>query len=751
MIPQAHGINSLESLFEGRGNRLERMPEPARAQFTRLVESNPDDREYGDRLLVTQWMSAKTKRRPEEVLANYGAFSEAFFGKDVGPSKAYDRIVEDYRALREIEAAEVRAIKGTTTAYDVSQSLRSFASGMASFGHGGLGGALSQASSLLESQREAQFLAGDVEVHRLIQERSKLLLLNKGDGHGLPIEARERVDEINARLEAIKSGTRERLKTDSDLLGVAAQKARAGSEFFYTLSRENNEFYGVDDEFSQTLLGAVSYAAGSLPASMATVAVGSMLGGPVGAFVGMESAIFGEVESEHREYVEAAGGVYDPVAALGTNLASALPQASLEMLGPERLLAGAMKAGKAAKKGGKLADVAGELANAGDKPRWELAKDIIEKQVEGALEESFTEVAQGTINDVVALRTYDDSREVWRRVMEAGIGGFLGLVGGGVVGGAQAIDTRAQAKVLAERLVSVQPKQAGGPVRATAVNPETGEPEIYLTDTDGGLLTPLAYAQLRKHNSDEDLMRLGASPEQGQLLIAAANGDKQAQAAYNKAVREGVFLGLEGRIGSRWKLSLAGVSGREVLIEELGEDGKGTVGVPIRLDLSNQEDLRAFIQIQQARGIAHTDAAIKAAKERKRAREEEQHREEQLKAVDDMLGFLEARTVTRPAEQTGKTQTLADQVERGQISQKHAENAVRIAIELGNLPAGSTPASATVLGQSVAVKSGPLAVYEFINRLHEGADPLTVLEESAETYIKLSLARGETRWRLVLY
>jgi|GEM_PF-1961943 len=137
------------------------------------------------------------------------------------------------------------------------------------------------------------------------------------------------------------------------------------------------------------------------------------------------------------------------------------------------------------------------------------------------------------------------------------------------------------------------------------------------------------------------------------------------------------------------------------------------------------------------------NAVIEAAKQRKAQQEEAQGRELRLRAVDDMLGFLEARTVTRPTENTGKVETLADQVERGEISADHAAEAVRIAIELGNLPAGATPASASIRGQSLAVKSGPMAVYEFIQRLYEGADPLTVLEETAETYIKLGLARRE--------
>jgi len=221
-------------------------------------------------------------------------------------------------------------------------------------------------------------------------------------------------------------------------------------------------------------------------------------------------------------------------------------------------------------------------------------------------------------------------------------------------------------------------------------------------------------------------------------------------------VGERVFLALDGPISNKWRLSLAGVGGSEVLIEELSEDGKGTVGRPIHLDLSNPEDLRALVQIQQARGIAHTKAVLDKAIAEKGEREREAQRDLQLKAVDDMLEFLQARTVTRPTEKTGKVETLEDQVQRGEVSREHASEAVRIAIELGHLPKGSTLKDAAVRGQSMRVKSGPLAVYEFINRLHDGADPMTVLEETAETYIKLGLARGEldlsilSRWRAEL-
>ncbi|WP_156468733.1 hypothetical protein, partial [Cephaloticoccus capnophilus] len=122
-------------------------------------------------------------------------------------------------------------------------------------------------------------------------------------------------------------------------------------------------------------------------------------------------------------------------------------------------------------------------------------------------------------------------------MLEAGIGGLLGGVGGGVFGVAGAVDARARARVLARQMLEAQPKQSGASMQAVAVNPETGERQIYITDTDGGLLTPLAYEQLRKYNTDEDLIKLSASPEQGEQLIAAANGDAAAQAAYNKAVR----------------------------------------------------------------------------------------------------------------------------------------------------------------------------------------------------------------------
>jgi len=64
--------------------------------------------------------------------------------------------------------------------------------------------------------------------------------------------------------------------------------------------------------------------------------------------------------------------------------------------------------------------------------------------------------------------------------------------------------------------------------------------------------------------------------------------------------------------------------------------------------------------------------------------------------------------------------TLADQVERGQISERDAREAVRIARELGNLPEGSSLADTQVLGESVRAKSGPQAVYEFINNRGRG-------------------------------
>gem|GEM_PF-955573 len=121
--------------------------------------------------------------------------------------------------------------------------------------------------------------------------------------------------------------------------------------------------------------------------------------------------------------------------------------------------------------------------------------------------------------------------------------------------------------------------------------------------------------------------------------------------------------------------------------------------------------------------------------------------------MEAAIAYLRERTVTRPFEKSGRVETLADQVARGEVTLEHALEAVRIAIGLGTLPEGAGLKEAQVLGQSERVSDGPRAVYDFINRLHEGADPFTVLEESAETFLKLALDRGEltladiARWR----
>lgn len=108
-------------------------------------------------------------------------------------------------------------------------------------------------------------------------------------------------------------------------------------------------------------------------------------------------------------------------------------------------------------------------------------------------------------------------------------------------------------------------------------------------------------------------------------------------------------------------------------------------------------------------------------------------------ALNEMISFYENRGRGGKIEKTGDIRTLADRIDEGQVDEQRATALVNLYVELGKLPAGTTVKEARIMGESVRMFNSKEKVFEYITRLHDGADPLVLVEEEAEAYFKQAL------------
>lgn len=110
--------------------------------------------------------------------------------------------------------------------------------------------------------------------------------------------------------------------------------------------------------------------------------------------------------------------------------------------------------------------------------------------------------------------------------------------------------------------------------------------------------------------------------------------------------------------------------------------------------------------------------------------------------VDDMIGYFKERGRGGPIEKTNDIRTLSDDVESGRLTEDKAKQLVDLYVGLGMLPEGTTPQEARIYGESARIYNAKEKVYEYVSRLHDGADPLVLVEEEAEGYFKQSVDQG---------
>lgn len=706
-------MDDLQPFFESRETRTNRLPAEARGRFlsATLSAREAGDTEFEDRQFVSLWIAQRTGLPRKQVLDNFKGISERFFGPGTTAAGAYDNIAATYKpaggeggedpaqggsaqpgaqaAQQDEEYAPVEGYPkpgAQVLLENIKNAGKAFMTGFEGFAQKTPAGLYSQAAAatapmLKDPMSDPAYVSLRKQNETMMNPYQFTQVFDEpGSYYPGPSEAdmeriganSEELGKVVKRIDAENKATLEEWgKTN---LGAVSQEYRRLAGFWYGLSKEAPERWNADPKFRASMFGQFMESAGSVPATVALAAMGP------GGMVGLESAFFADVEGER---MQAEGEAYDPVKSLPANLASALPQMAMERaFGVERLMNKV------------LAEVPKQ---AGRVTFGDFAKQFVRQGLTAGAEEGITEPAQGFWNDYLASMTYDQQRETLtgdgakRRLLESVSGFALGVVFGGGVTTLEAIDR----------------------------NRAVGKGMEYLTTKTGQVLTPADFSVFRQVKTDDQITATAPDPETGKVLLAAANGDKAAQADYNNRVLAAQFVKTEGMdVGG---MSLGLIQGAPVV--------KLADGVIVPLDMTNAEDV-AFIE-------SFKKQAVLAKQQQETAKIRDQ-------ALQETASFLAGKVEEgREVKVSKEERTLRDFIQEGRLDAEDAAGRIGIAndVNAANLPAGVKPEDVRVLGANVAEYAN--GVYRDVSTIYAGGNALTAIEEVAEGYIKKRLAVGD--------
>lgn len=708
-------MDDLQPFFESRESRVNRLPAEARGRFlsSATAAEAAGDKDFADRQFVSLWIAQRTGIPRKQVLDNFSGIATRFFGPGITAAGAYDRIAADYKAQgaggqqdqgqgekpapgaagaqKDQEYAPVEGFPkpGVQVLMEnVSQASRAFMGGFEGFaqktpaGMYSQGAAVTGAPSLKDPMADPEYAALWKRNQQIEDPYQFTQVFDSDEGNRrgpLTPDEEAEITKNSARMAEIVRGIDQEHKAaiaewEKSTKGEVSKEYRRLANFWYGLSNEAPERWTVNPQFRASVFGQFMESAGSVPATAAMAVMGP------GGWAGMESAFFADVESER---MQKEGAAYDPQKALPANLASALPQMVMERaFGVERL----------------MNHVLAELPKqAGRVTFGDFAKQFVRQGLAAGAEEGITEPAQGFWNDYVASLTYDQQRETLtgeaakRRLVESVSGFALGTIFGGGVTALEAIDRNRMVK--------------GG--------------TDYLTTKNGQTMTPADFQVLREVKTDEEITAMAPDPETAKVLLAAANGDKGAQAEYNNRVLAAKFVKTDGmEVGG---MTLGLVDNAPVL--------KMSDGVIVPLDMTNKEDV-AFIE-NFKKEVVKAQAAQEVAKVR------EQALKDTVNYLNSRVG--EGRTVVISPEE----RTLRDFIQEGRLTAEEAATRIGIAndVNAANLPAGVKPEDVRVLGANIGEYTA--GVYQDVSTIYKGGNVLTALEEVAEGYAKKRLALGD--------
>jgi hypothetical protein len=695
--------DDLAPFFESRETRIGRLPVEARQKFELADQSAvaAGQTDFADRQFVSLWLSRRTGMPRKDITANFDNIAKRYFGDGATAASAWDKIAAGYAPptkdedapdgleTKDEEYADTAGLPKVGAAAfmeNTGQSAWAAGGGFENFAQRIPAGLYSQGASALGAPALRNPMENE-EYKRLKLENERIespyqftAVYDEAMSFGPSLSA-----EDEARIVANEKRMFEIVRGMDDKHRVAV-KEWAGSakadiskeyrrlaNFWYDLSEGAAERWGVDPEFQKTTLGQFMASAGSVPATAALAVMGP------GGWAGMEGAFFADVESER---MQAEGANYDPDKAAAANLASALPQMALEKaFGVERLMNEVI---------GELPKMAGRV-NFGD-----FAKRFVKSGLTAGVEEGLTEPAQGFWNDYVASLTYDDKRELLtgdgakRRLIESVSGFALGFVFGGGVSAVAGVDQ----------------------------NLAVSKGEEYLTTKDGQPMEEQDFRVMRQVKTDAQITATAPDEETGRILLAAVNGDVNAQAEYNKRVTAALFVNTDG-------VEVEGMALGKVNDSPVARMADGTI---IPIDMTNAED-RSFVDNFKK------EAVKKIA----------------LEETAEFLGKgLEAGREIKISEDE---KALKDFVDEAKVDVDEAAKAIGIAndVNAANIPEGTNPEDVRVLGSNVAEYQA--GVFKDVSTVFKGGNALTAVEEVAEGYMKKRLAVGDlleadlTAWR----
>lgn len=681
--------DELAPYFETRELRVNRLPDEARSNFQLAANAAREagQVDFEDRQFVSLWLSRRVGMPRADILNNFDAIAGRFFGEGATATKAWDAIAATYKQAgagggdgqgggenarpgqaggqKDEEFADTEGLAKVGRGVlleNVEQSGRAAAAGFTGFAQQVPAGLYSQAATVMASPGRPKSPFEDRTYLDLAREKAQILRppFWPYDHDKEPNEReKKRLAKIDADMAVLAKRTDEanltRLKefATSDSKAVSEEYRRLAG-FWYDLSKGASERMGVNPDFEKTTLGGFMKSAGSVPATAALAVMG-----PAG-WVGMESSFFGQVEQER---MEKEGAAYDPEKAAAANLASAVPQAILERaFGAERL----------------MNKVLGELPKMQGKVTFgDFARMFVRNGLTAGAEEAITEPTQNFWNDYIASITYDQSRELFtadaakQRLVESVSAFALGFLFGGGVTSLEAVDQ----------------------------NRKVSAGERYLTTKDGQTLTEHDFTVLRGVKSDRELMATAPDEETGRMLVAAASGNKEAQAAYNNRVMASLFVKTE-------EVDVGGMSVGTVNDVPVIRDADGVI---IPLDLTQEAD-RAFLDNFKREAV-------------------------KVKATQDTLAEMQARHGdTLEASQPAKLASLEERVASGQMTQEQADDALEVAKTINGLAADLKLSDVAPEGTATTRQDGD--VFKMVVEVAQSADPTKAIEEVSEAYIQ---------------
>jgi hypothetical protein len=695
------------NLYGGRDKRLAEIPDETVKQLNKIGLSlnRPDFTEQQiDRYSSAEWLAQKMQRPSAEVHQNFDAYARAYWGKDVTPSTAYDKIVEyESQAMQAMGKPKPVADKPQASG-DGEQAVsaeakpwqfaRTFTAGTSKAGYDTLGGTLSMvegAANTLGGVPRAKGISA--------YEGYTKALFDYADMERNGLTDTDAARQVMARIEAGRAKLDEDFKARiadyrNTIRGGLAGKAREGADFFHDLGESSFTAYEVDPAYRESTFGKVAEMGGSMVATSAMLAAGSLgfLGrmkgvATVAADIAGTGQTYGGIEEE-RKAVE--GKDYSNSGwTFVANLANAGGQQFVERASfLDNTLERAMK--RVPHKGGKVAFGA-------------VLRELRKESVHSGLVEFAEGLLQNAWGDFITDNTYDDTRidisdgkmDILQRYTGQALADFAGGMMLGTAFGAAKIGDR---NILARKS------------------------EAALNSRKGELLTPEDFKHLRNARTDEQIKSI----PNGDILLEAANGDIKAQGAYNNAVVADGFISTDGMETANGQLG--SFEGKPAFIFDSGE--------ALVFDLTKPEQAKRWGEIQQiAVGFAQAQEE-RNEKALARGTEGEQ-------ALTDMLYYVEQLQ----AERGGKTTIETDANIKGleeQFGRAGAEQIVADYVKAGMLPEGTTLDTLDVT-QGASETKWDDKTRQFVTaiRIAKGAAPMVVMEESAHDYFKRQMELGQ--------